>query len=173
MKPVIFIFCLGFMSGAMGQERLWKSGIEIGTGLSFTGYNANLAYTGQWNNNQIYLGPKIVYSDANALFDAPWGGHAGYRRFFSINERLKAFAALDYQFVLFTYNRLDNNDLNSIHEIHFSYGFQYFFNAHWSVGNSIGGGGYLERLIDPFDGRVDQFTGYSTNLRIFASYRFL
>lgn len=167
------LLLLGVVSGIRAQERNWKSGIELGTGLSFTGYNANLAYRGTWGKNVIYLGPKLVYSDANALFDAPWGGQAGYRRLFPINERLVATASLEYQFILFDYAGRDTDALNSIHEAHFSYGLEFFLSKHWSIGNTIGGGAYIERLVDPFDGRVDQFSGYSTHFRIYTAYHFL
>lgn len=172
MKAVCLMISLAVMFNVEAQDQIWKSGIELGTGLSFTGYNANLAYTGTWNKNLIFLGPKIVYSDANALFDTPWGLQAGYRRYFEISPRFSAFVSLEYQVVLFDYDELETNRLNSIQELHISYGLQYYLNDHWSIGNSIGGGGYIERLVDPFDGRVDKFSGYSTQIRIFCGYHF-
>ncbi|MFT5764726.1 MAG: hypothetical protein ACI8X3_002158 [Saprospiraceae bacterium] len=175
---VLFLFLFStcfFIADVFSQEkesRKWKSGIELGTGLSFTGYNANLAYTGTFNKNVLFAGPKIVYSDANALFDTPWGVQLGYRRIFKISQRFDAFVSLEYQAVFFEYEALESRQLNSIQEVHLSYGLQYFFGDHWRVGNSIGGGGYIERLVDPFDGRVDVFSGYSTYVRIFCGYHF-
>jgi len=163
---------LSFIISGLAQERVWKSGLELGTGLSFTGYNANLAYVGTLGNNVFYAGPKVVYSDANALFDTPWGGQFGYRRILPISDRFNAFISLEYQMVLFEYDDIEANALNSIQEVHFSYGLEYFLNEHWSIGNSLGGGGYLERLVDPFDGRVDILKGYSAHIRIYCGYRF-
>ena len=173
---IIFLFLMCFfaenVSSQENENRNWKSGIELGTGLSFTGYNANLAYIATFGKNVLFAGPKIVYSDANALFDTPWGFQLGYRRIFEISPEFKAFAALEYQIILFEYDELEVSRLNSIQEFHFSYGLQYFFDEHWYLGNSIGGGGYIERLIDPFDGRVDVFSGYSASIRIFGGYNF-
>jgi len=172
MKAILLCLSLAILSQVSAQDTKWKPGIELGTGLSFTGYNANLAYTGTFGKNVFFAGPKLVYSDANTFFDASWGLHAGYRRIFEISSRFSAFAAFEYQMLLFDYNDLSTNTLNSVQEFHLSYGFQYFINTHWSVGNSIGAGGYIERLIDPFDGRVDVFSGYSAHLRIFFGYHF-
>lgn len=169
---ISLILFLLFSIGLFSQDKHWKSGIELGTGLSFTGYNANLAYTGQSGSNLIFAGPKIVYSDANALFDTPLGLLTGYRRIFEINSKFKAFATFEYHLVLFEYDDLEFNRLNSIQEFHISYGLEYFINDHWSVGNTIGGGGYIERLIDPFDERIDIITGYSAHIRIFCGYHF-
>lgn len=166
------IISLVLLTSVYAQKRDWKSGIELGTGLSFTGYNANLAYTGTFGENVVYAGPKVVYSDANTLFDTPWGFQLGYRRLFAVSEKLMALATLDYQLVFFEYEGLTTNELNAIHEVHFSYGLQYFLTEQWSIGNTIGGGGYIERLVDPFDGRVDVFTGYSAHVRIFITYHF-
>ena len=150
----------------------WKSGIELGTGLAFTGYNANLAYTLSKKNNTMFLGPKVVYSDANALFDTPWGIHTGYRRILPVGPRLNSFVSVTYQMVLFEYDDLEVNQLNSIHEIHFVYGLEYFLTDHWSIGNTLGAGGYIERLIDPFDERVDVIRGYSGEVRFYCGYHF-
>ncbi len=171
---IFFISCF-FIAESSGQEEKtsnWKSGIELGTGLSFTGYNANLAYTGTFGKNVIFAGPKVVYSDANTLFDTPWGIQLGYRRLFNISSKFLALASVEYQAVLFEYDELETNDLNSIHEFHFAYGLQYFLNDQWSVGNTIGVGGYIERLVDPFDGKVDVFSGFTTHIRIFVGYHF-
>ena len=172
----IFLFSIFFfLEDVFSQKKEhpnWESGIELGTGLSFTGYHANLAYTGTFNKNVIFAGPKMVYSDANALFDTPWGFQLGYRRLFEISQKFDAFVSFEYHAVFFEYEELESRQLNSINEFHLSYGLQYFFDDHWSIGNSIGGGGYIERLVDPFDGRVDVFSGYSTLVKIFCGYRF-
>lgn len=169
---LILLLSLGWETGLIAQDRTWKSGIELGTGLSFTGYNANLAYTLEYKENIFFAGPKIVYSDANTLFDTHWGLQAGYRRLFRINAGLVAFASLEYQAVFFKYNILETNVLNSIQEFHFSYGFQYFLTDHWSIGNSLGAGAYLERLVDPLDQKVSRFSGYSAHVRLFLGYHF-
>jgi hypothetical protein len=157
--------------GKDAAKRSWNSGLELGTGLSFTGYNANFAYTGHFGDNLIFLGPKIVYSDANGLFDAPWGLHLGYRRLFPINQRFAAFASLEYQNIYFRFENLGAKDWNSIHELHASYGFRYEFNNRWYIGQSIGLGGYIERLVDPFDRRVDTFNGFSPQARLWLGYK--
>lgn len=168
----ILFLSLSLASTSAAQLSDWKSGIELGTGLSFTGYNVNLAYLATFGQNVVFAGPKIVYSDANSFYDSPGGLHAGYRRMFEISPKFSSFASLDYQLVFFKYNILNANVLNSIHEFHFSYGVQYFFNENWSIGNSLGGGGYLERLVDPFDQQVNIFSGYSAHIRIFGGYHF-
>jgi len=167
---ILFVFL--FLTINLHSQDNWKSGIELGTGLSFTGYNANLAYTGTKGNNVFFAGPKVVYSDANALFDTPWGLQAGYRRLFPISSKFNAFVTLEYQLVLFEYDDLEFNRLNSIHEVHISYGLEYYLNENWSIGNTIGGGGYIERLIDPFDERIDIISGYSAQVRIYCGYHF-
>ncbi len=152
-------------------ERRWESGFELGTGLSFTGYNANLAYVAKFGDNVIFAGPKIVYSDANDLFDAPWGIHLGYRRRFIIKPRFSALAAIEYQSIFFQFKDFGGEDWNSIHEFHASYGFQFELSEKWYLGQTLGLGAYLERLVDPFDGRVDSFSGFSPQARLWLGYR--
>ena len=173
---LIFLSCLLFLRAASAQEnqnrQTWKSGIELGSGLSLTGYNINLAYTGTFGNNLCFIGPKLVMSDANAFYDAPWGIHLGYRRLFPMTERFRMYATVEYQNIRFAFEGFGDERKNLLHEFHFSYGLEYTFFERWYLGNSVGAGGFIERLVDPFDGQVDQFVGYTGQVRFYLGYHF-
>lgn len=172
----IFIFVVSFHTLSMAQEEakisVWKTGIELGTGLSFTGYNANLAFVLQHQDHSFWLGPKLVLSDTYLLSKGPLGLHTGYRYILSQNNRLQSFVSGEYQVIFFEPFAPDIKGKNTTHELHFSYGLRIPLVGGLSVGNSLGFGGYWERLIDPFDQKTNVFEGLSTQIRIFVQYDF-
>lgn len=167
---ILLSFCIWLSPKINAQNSIWKSGIELGTGLSTVGYSVTLCYEGIWNNHSIIVGPLQVYSDANQLFDAPWGWRIGYRHSFSIKEKITAFAEFSNQSAFYTIKNQNLEANNRLVEFHLSYGWQYRFYNNFKIGNSLGLGGFIEHLEDPVDNRIDKIRGFSPLLRIFITY---
>ncbi len=170
---------LGLLFSTVGSLRAqsdsldtsWKMAVELGTGLSFTGYQANLAFLMRKGDHSLFAGPKLVYSDAYLLTDGPWGLHLGYRYRLAQRQRFQTYASLAYQ-VTWMENFVPNADgKNSVHEFHFAYGLEYQLGTRWTIGNSLGAGGYLERLRDPFRDRINTFNGFSAHVRLYLRYQ--
>ena len=171
-----FVLCFLYATLMQGQDRTtqrnWKPEIELGTGLSFTGYNLNLAAVWTMGDNVFHLGPKLVLSDTYLITEGPWGLHLGYRRFLARSNKLTTFAALDYQLLLTEPFGGVEKGKNATHEFHFSYGLEYRLGNYWTVGNQLGLGGYLERLIDPLTEAKQTYQGFSTLARVYIRYEF-
>jgi hypothetical protein len=180
-KAILFIFsmlyfCLTSSAQEATKATHLKSGIELGSAFCYSGLNINLDYTLSWKeNNTISVGPKFTISDSYQFSRGPWGIHAGYRRLLSGQSKFRTFAALEYQveFVKpYNPNNLDVNGLNEIHELHFSYGIQYRIWKNLIIGNSMGGGVYIERFFESITGDKKSYDGYNGQFRLFAHYSF-
>ncbi len=172
---LIFSFWLIIAAQEDSKTSNLKSGIELGSGFSYTGLNVNLAYTLAWGNNTAFLGPKITVSDSYIPTKGPWGIHAGYRRLLPGQSKFRSFASFDYQVVFlepYNPNDLDVKGKNETHELFLSYGIQYQVWKNLILGNSIGTGAYIERFIDTVTGDKKNYNGFNGQFRFFAQYSF-
>ena len=171
----IFSFWLTISAQEDNKTSNLKSGIELGSGFSYTGLNVNLAYTLAWGDNTAFIGPKITVSDSYLPTEGPWGIHAGYRRLLPGQSRFRTFASFDYQVVFlepYNPNNLEVKGKNEIHELFISYGIQYRVWENLIIGNSMGAGIYIERFIDVVAGGNNTYDGFNGLFRFFAQYSF-
>lgn len=153
----------------------WTYGIESGAGLSFTGINTKLNFLLVKNSNEFFIGPKLVTSDSYLPLQGPWGLNIGYRRHILEKGAWKAFVSLDYQVVFIEpYNprNLPVNGINNIQEFFFSYGFQFQIGKHFTVGQQIGAGGFIEKTIDVIQDEKNRVANYTGILSLFCNYKF-
>ena len=156
-------------------DSLWKYGVEAGSILSFTGVNLRVNFLMIKNKNEFYIGPKLAISDSYLPLKGPWGLSAGYRRNVLEKERWKSFVNLDYQIVFIKpYNprNLEVNGINTIQELFIAYGFEFRIAKDFTIGQLIGGGGFLEKTIDVSEGKTNRIVNYSGLLSFFVNYTF-
>jgi len=160
---------------AQEEKEILKTGIELGTGLSYSGIQTNLAFVGFYKGNEFYLGPKITVTNAYLPQNGPWGIQGGYRRILISKEKLTSFVNLDYQLAFrkpYNPTQLVVNTWNRIHEFHLHYGFTFKVFNRFYIGNQIGIGAYLEKNIDLIEDIQRSFSGFSSQFKLFFQYRF-
>ncbi len=177
----VLLFYFMFFNGVDAQikenvTKHWTFGIETGTSLSFTGVNAKLNFLMAKNENEFFIGPKLVTSDTYLPLQGPWGLNLGYRRNILAKGAWKSFVSLDYQVVFMEpYNprNLEVNGINTIQEFFFSYGFQFQIGERFVIGQQIGAGGFIEKTIDVIQDEKNRVANYSGLLSLFFNYKFI
>ena len=121
------------------------------------------------------MGPKLLLSDTAVPTEGPWGFRWSYRYTLVEKNRFSGFVQINYLLTwleVYNPNNLPNNDHNRIHEGHFIYGFHFKIGDHWRITQSLGVGGYLERLVDLIGEKVARNNGFSAWVGLELGYRF-
>ena len=146
-----------------------------GVGLSHTGYNWYLEAGYQWQAHEVMIGPKLLLSDSAVPTQGPWGLRFSYRYNVINKNRFSGYAQLAYQLTwleIYNPNNLPSDEQNRIHEGLLIYGFSYNINDHWRISQSLGVGGYIERLVDLIGETVQYNDGFSAWVGLELNYRF-
>ena len=171
---------IGLQSVAYGQRESAqpahsRSAAEVGSSFSFSGFSVQLSYVLNAGHHDFYLGPKLLISDSYLPTAGPFGGQLGYRYHWLESTKLRSFINFDYQITLWKpYDPQDmgTNGLNRIHEIHLAYGIQFQLAEHWSIGNQLGVGTYVEQFIDVQEQETNSFSGFSSLVKGYVCYQF-
>ena len=170
MRFVILTILLLSSFSSTAQMRLGS-----GAGLSYTGYNWYLEAGYQWQKHEIMISPKLLLSDSAVPTQGPWGLRFSYRYNVVTKNRISGFTQLAYHLTwleVYNPNNLPNDERNRIHEGHLIYGFSYNINEHWRISQSLGIGGYIERLVDLIGKTTQQNNGFSAWAGLEVNYRF-
>jgi len=150
--------------------------VAPGFNYSFSGASASLALQAEKNNHQLYLGYKQPINSIPGGFMGKYGAIAGYRFFFKDSDvKFRPFFNLDYQFSLDRsyYLKGEKRQYNFIHQINLGYGITYRVLPFLSVGNSIGGGFFLQNLYSRIEQKHTGFIGYDGLIRLFLNFHIL